>query len=187
MKYLRYIFLKVVLCSMVILSLFASLTAQTRATAARQFDFWAGDWVITEHILNSDGSWLEFPAHNSVRFAVDSLALIEHWEGDIQFFWQGMTSPQHIHGLSVRSYNPKSGHWEIHWMDSNNPFFGKGYAGNFSDSAGVFYFQAPKSPRKSKIVFSAITDTSVHWALSTLLPDSTRWITVWTMDMKRVK
>ena len=56
------------------------------SSAAHAFDFWIGDWRIQQKILRQDGNWLELDAKTSVSPALDGLALVEHWEGSVQFF-----------------------------------------------------------------------------------------------------
>lgn len=108
-------------------------------SGARAFNFWIGEWNIRQEILQQDGTWLELPAHTSVAAALDGSALIEHWSGQVLFFWEGMTEPRAMKGLSVRAYDPQTGKWYIHWMDTRSPRFGSPYAGNFTDGRGVFF------------------------------------------------
>ena len=108
------------------------------APAAREFDFWIGEWAITQRILREDGSWLELPARTSVSRAVDGCAVIEQWRGEVSFFWEGMQRPEPMTGLSVRAYDPRSARWYIHWMDTRSPRFGEPYVGTFSNGRGEF-------------------------------------------------
>lgn len=85
---------------------------------ARAFDFWIGDWQIHQRILREDGTWLGLEAKTSVSPAIDGCALIERWEGEVQFFWEGMQAPEPMKALSVRAYDPRTGQWYIHWMDT---------------------------------------------------------------------
>jgi hypothetical protein len=56
---------------------------------AREFDFWIGDWIIEQKILQQDGSWLKLDATTSVSPDLNGCAIVEHWEGSVQFFWEG--------------------------------------------------------------------------------------------------
>lgn len=78
-------------------------------SGARAFNFWIGEWNIRQEILQQDGTWLELPAHTSVAAALDGSALIEHWSGQVLFFWEGMTEPRAMKGLSVRAYDLQTG------------------------------------------------------------------------------
>ena len=156
---------------------------------ARAFDFWIGDWSIQQKILNQDGTWLQFEAKTSVTPALDGRALIEHWEGSVQFFWEGMQTPQPMQGLSVRSYDAQAGRWHIHWMDSRNPSFGAPYVGGFDEGKGEFFreWETPQGKRLGRITFSDITSSSVHWELAVSSDEGQTWSVLWIMDMEKTK
>ncbi len=157
------------------------------ADPARQFDFWIGTWKIEQKILRKDGSWLRLHATTSVSPAIDSNALVEHWEGDVEFFWEGMNKPEHMSGLSVRAYDKRTDKWYIHWMDSRNPRFGAPYVGAFGDGKGEFYreWESARGKQRGRITFSDITDASVHWDLAVSADEGRTWKTLWIMEMKR--
>lgn len=157
------------------------------SSAAHAFDFWIGDWRIQQKILRQNGTWLELPAKTSVSPVLDGRALIEHWEGSIQFFWEGMQSVEPIKGLSIRSYDYETRKWYVYWMDSRTPNFGIPYVGNFVDGQGEFYreWETPQGKRNGRIIFSDIASDSVHWELAVSSDDGYTWTTIWVMDMDR--
>jgi len=157
------------------------------SSAEHAFDFWVGDWLIRQRILQQDGTWLELTAKTSVSPALDGRALVEHWQGEVEFFWEGMESVEPMKGLSVRSYDSETGQWSIHWMDSRTPSFGTPYAGDFVAGRGEFFreWETPQGKRKGRITFSDITADSVHWDLAVSSDDGHTWATIWVMDMKR--
>lgn len=154
---------------------------------ARAFDFWIGEWDIRQEILRRDGTWIELPAQTSVATSLDGCALIEHWHGRVQFFWEGMQEPQEISGLSVRAYDPETAKWYIHWMDTRTPRFGTPYAGNFADGRGEFFreIETANGRRLGRITFSGIADDSVHWDLAVSADQGKTWRTLWKMAMRR--
>lgn len=154
---------------------------------AREFDFWIGNWNIRQKILRQDGSWLELYAKTSVSPALDGCILIEHWEGNVQFFWEGMQSVEAMKGLSVRSYDPNTGKWFIYWMDSRTPHFGTPYTGNFREGTGEFFseWETPQGQRMGRITFSDMTPDSVHWELAISSDEGQTWSTIWVMEMER--
>jgi hypothetical protein len=158
-----------------------------QAPEARAFDFWIGDWDIQQRILKRDGSWLRLPARTSVTRTLDGCALVEHWQGEVSFFWEGMQAPEPMTGLSVRAYDPQAGKWFIHWMDTRSPRFGAPYAGSFADGRGEFFreLDTPQGPRLGRITFSDITADSVSWALAVSSDEGKTWQTLWTMTMAR--
>lgn len=181
----------VALCGIVAVSCIASpAAAQARACAepaARDFDFWIGDWHIDQSILRQDGTWLELPAQTSVTATLDGCALIERWEGQVMFFWEGMNEPETLSGLSVRAYDPATGQWYIHWMDTRAPRFDKPYVGRFVNGQGVFFrkWETPAGNRIGRVTFDGITPDSVNWALAVSSDDGRSWQTIWTMQMSR--
>ncbi len=154
---------------------------------ARAFDFWLGDWRIEQKILRQDGTWLELDAKTSVSPALDGCALIEHWEGSVQFFWEGMQSVEPMQGLSVRSYDPTARKWNIYWMDSRAPQFGAPYSGNFAEGEGKFFreWETPNGKRMGRITFSDIRPDRVHWELAVSSDEGRNWSILWIMDMSR--
>jgi hypothetical protein len=165
----------------------ASVTtpAACASAEAREFDFWIGDWKIDQRILRADGSWLSLPARTSVSSVLEGCALLERWQGEVQFDWEQMQRPEAMRGLSLRSYDPKQGQWQIHWMDTRHPLFGAPFVGGFRDGRGEF-LRAPASAGdpQTRIVFSDVRAGSVHWELA-ISRDGQKWTTVWTMDMRR--
>lgn len=157
------------------------------SSAAREFDFWIGDWDIRQRILRADGSWLELQAQTSVSPTLDGCALVEQWRGTVQFFWEDMQSPEPMQGLSVRAYDPQAGAWHIYWMDSRAPRFGVPYSGGFDGDRGEFFrlSETPRGERTDRITFSDITPDSVMWELAVSGDGGQTWTTLWTMEMRR--
>jgi hypothetical protein len=154
---------------------------------ARQFDFWIGEWNINQKILQADGRWLKLGATTKVSPALDGCALIEHWEGQVLFFWEGMKEVQQLRGLSVRSFDPKTGKWSIYWMDTRNPRFGV-FEGGFIDGKGEFVRTGTTSdgrPLLSRITFSGISTNAVEWDLAVSSNMGKAWQTLWQMEMRR--
>jgi len=156
-------------------------------SGARAFDFWIGEWDITQKILRQDGSWLELPARTSVTASLDGCALIERWSGEVLFFWEGMERPETMKGLSVRAHDPESNAWNIHWMDTRSPRFGSPYVGTFAAGRGEFFreWETPQGPRVGRITFSEIRKNTVNWALAISTDERRTWQTMWTMAMRR--
>jgi len=161
--------------------------AGCRNPAARAFDFWVGDWDIHQHVLQADGSWREFPAVTSVRADLDGCAIVEHWEGEVLFFWNGMQEPAIIKGLSVRSYDPGSGTWSIYWMDTLSPHFGAPYTGTIKDGRGTFQraWDTPEGHRNGRIAFEAAGQDAVDWTLAISSDEGRTWSDIWKMAMHR--
>jgi Protein of unknown function (DUF1579) len=154
-----------------------------------QFDFWIGDWAIKQKILKADGSWFEADATTKVAPILGGCALVEHWKGDVLFFWEGMEKAEPLQGFSVRAYDPKTKQWVLSWMDSRHPRFGE-FVGGFTDGRGEFFRKSPAKDGKqttTRITFSDITPTSLHWDLAVSSDDGKTWRTLWIMEMTRQK
>lgn len=182
-------------CLVAIVGALSSTTSSSSAQSlarcgeapARAFDFWVGDWNIRQRILREDGTYLEFPAKTSVSLALDGCALIEYWEGEVQFFWEGMEKPEMMKAISVRAYDPRTKKWHIHWMDTRSRHFDTPYVGDFADSGGVFYreWQTPEGARVGRITFSSISRDSVSWSLAVSSDGRQSWTPIWMMEMRR--
>jgi hypothetical protein len=155
---------------------------------ARAFDFWVGKWNIRQQILREDGTYLELPAKTSVSVALDGCALVEHWEGEVQFFWEGMERPELMKAISVRAYDPRTKKWYIHWLDTRRRYFDTPYVGDFADSRGEFYreWSTPQGARVGRITFSNASPDSVSWSLAVSSDGRRSWTTMWMMEMARV-
>lgn len=161
--------------------------ASCETPEARQFDFYIGDWTIEQGIRDAEGGWIELPAETSVARAIDGCALVEHWTGDVQFHWTGMTSPAPLHGLSVRAWDADAGAWNIYWMDSQTPVFSGTYSGQFEDGTGRFYLEreTPNGKRLGRITFTNVTDSSLDWNFALSRDGGESWRVMWTMAMTR--
>jgi hypothetical protein len=169
----------------------AALAPQNPSTCGspegRAFDFWIGDWTIEQKIARQDGTWLALPARTSVAPALGGCALIERWHGDVQFFWEGMNAPEAMEALSVRAFDPQSGKWLIHWMDTRSRRFGAPFSGGFTNGRGEFVSErpTPQGTQLSRITFSNIRRDAVRWELAISSDNGGRWSTIWIMEMRR--
>lgn len=75
----------------------------TTEPAFRQFDFWLGEWAVTDR---SDGS---YAGENRVTKIEGDCAVREEWTGS-----EGGT------GTSLNYYNPVTGKWRQIWVASGN-------------------------------------------------------------------
>lgn len=153
----------------------------------REFDFWIGDWDVTQHILQPDGSWLELPARTQVSASPDGCVLTEHWSGRVQFFWEGMQEPETMWGFSVRRFDPAAHTWAIYWMDQRSPQFQPPHIGGFDNGAGAFYrdFEVDGQPRRTRITFAPPNAGRVDWELAISADNGATWTPLWRMEMRR--
>ena len=152
---------------------------------ARQFDFWIGEWTVTQEIATQDGGWETYQARSTVAPALDVCALVERWEGTVRFYWEGMTEPVSMEGLSVRAPG-EDGSWRIHWMDSRNPTFGAPWVGGFESGEGTFV-RNTGTGAQTRIRFFDVTETSVEWELAVSANAGSTWTPLWKMHFRRVR
>lgn len=115
----------------------AAVPPACNAGEARQFDLWIGEWDIKQQILQADGTWLKSHAKSKVSRALEGCALVEAWEGNVLFFWEGMQRPELLRGMSVRAYDSAKKKWVIYWMDTWHPQFAS-FEGSFENGEGTF-------------------------------------------------
>jgi hypothetical protein len=91
------------LCVLAPLAPGGALPAQAKpacaAAAYRQFDFWVGDWTVTDPRGNVAGT-------NRIERILDGCVLQEHWVGS-----KGGS------GTSLNMWNAAEGRWRQVWMD----------------------------------------------------------------------
>jgi hypothetical protein len=154
----------------------------------RQFDFWLGNWRIEQEIRTADGGSARFAAADQVEAAASGCAVVEHWHGVVQFYWEGMTSPDSLWALSVRSYDAARDVWSIYWLDSRHATFGPPFVGRFDGVRGTFTRRSVRPDGTlslSRIVFDPVNADSVEWRLDVSRGDGTPWTTIWRMHFHR--
>jgi hypothetical protein len=167
----------------------ATSLAECSRPEYHQFDFWIGQWDIKQKILKADGTWFEADAHTNVSPILDNCALMEEWQGDVFFFWEGMQKPERLKGFSVRAFDGKTNQWTISWMDTRHLRFSE-FEGNFHGRRGEFFRKRLNEEKKetiTRITFSDITPASVHWDLAVSTDNGQSWKTLWIMQMTRPK
>lgn len=177
--------------AMTMLTSCATQVAQTPQHCAgaqfREFDFWLGEWEIAQQIRATDGEWLSAPAQTSVAASADGCVVIEHWSGEVEFFWEGMSAPERIWGFSVRRFDPVANSWSIYWMDQRRPEFEAPYVGGFTGGEGAFYreVEAPDGARTLRITFAQVAEGGVDWELAVSADHGASWTPLWRMAMRR--
>jgi hypothetical protein len=150
-----------------------------------EFDFWIGEWNIEQEILNKDGTYSKLAATNSVKKELSGCAIIENWEGDVLFFWEGMSKPEKILGYSIRTFNSADSTWSIYWMDTRTKTLSEPFVGKFSNQIGEFFRE--NEGGRSKIIFSDINQKIVLWELLLFDKNSHNWVSIWKMKFHKKK
>ena len=169
---------------LLMLSLLASSAIAEDLTAVHDFDFLFGDWQVHHRRLKTrlanSTEWIEFDGTQSTRPALGGA-------GNVSENWFDMPGGAY-RGVSVRSFDAKSGQWAIWWLDGRDPVHSldPSLKGRF-EGAGTFYADDTFNgrPLRVRYIWSQITPTSAHWEQA-FSPDGGRtWETNWVSDFKR--
>ncbi|TJY58827.1 DUF1579 domain-containing protein [Sinimarinibacterium sp. CAU 1509] len=128
----------------------------------RQFDFWAGEWDVTDPAGKTVG-------HNRIDAILDGCALQESWTGSSGF-----------RGHSFNLYDRSRSVWHQTWVDSSGTLLL--LEGGLQDGAmvleGTRHSRERNAPVRDRITWTPNADGSVrqHWQSS--LDDGKTWQTV---------
>src|SRR5258705_609180 len=137
--------------------------AAANLTGLHDFDLRIGEWRahhrrLKERLADSH-EWVEFDGTCSFRLLMDGWANMD----DNVFNMPGGV----YRGVTLRSYDPKSGQWAIWWLDGRNPFgdLDPPVKGRFVNGVGTFYADDTLrgKPIRVRFLWSHITPTSAHW------------------------
>src|ERR1700693_4581169 len=101
------------------------------------FDFLIGRWQVHHRRLNerpaNSHEWMEFEGTLTTRQLMDGRANM----GDNVFKMPG----GEVRGVSLRSYDPRTGQWAVWWLDGGNPSgnLDPPIKGKFENGVGTFY------------------------------------------------
>ena len=160
-------------------------TTPAKRDGQHDFDFEIGSWKIhLKRLMNpltSSTTWVEFDGTSVTRKLWDGHANIEEFNVD---------SPTgHIQGLTLRTYNPESGQWSLHWANSKDGILGPPTIGEFKNGVGEFYDQEKYNGRTILVryIWSKITPNSAHFEQSFSDDGGKTWEVNWITDQTREK
>jgi hypothetical protein len=157
-----------------------------KLSGLHDFDFLIGKWQVHHRLLKeslaNSHEWNEFEGTLTTRQMMDGWVNM----GDNVFKKQAGD----VRGVSLRSYDPKTGQWAVWWLDGRNPSanLDPPIKGRFENGVGTFYSDDTLrgKPVRLRITWSHITSTSARWEQA-LSPDGGRtWETNWISDFQRV-
>ena len=129
------------------------------ATEYRQFDFWLGEWEVTNNGQVS--------GKNKITVILNGCVLLEEWQGQ-----SGYT------GKSFNRYDATTGKWQQHWVDSQGAELR--LEGGIVDGKMVLSGEALQNDEKiiNRITWTPNEDGSVrqHWESSK--DDGESWTTL---------
>jgi len=154
-------------------------------TGLHDFDLRTGEWRAHHRRLKErladNHVWEQFDGTCSFRLLMDGLANMD----DNVFDMPAGT----YRGVTLRSYDPKSGQWAIWWLDGRNPFgdLDPPVKGRFENGVGTFYADDTLrgKPIRVRFIWSHITATSAHWEQAFSPDGGKTWETNWLTDFRR--
>jgi hypothetical protein len=140
--------------------------------AARQFDFWVGEWDCSW----SDESGLH-SGTNSVYLDLGDAVVVESFDGRPSLEFQG---------LSFSVYDRTAGCWRQTWVDSEGSYLD--FAGSFEN--GVMELrrtgEVDGAPWLFRMRWENIERDSLDWSYERSDDDGDSWTTLWAIAYSRV-
>lgn len=138
------------------------------ADAARQFDFWIGDWDVT---------WGDDQhGRNHVEAILDGKVLLEQFDG-------APATP--LRGMSVSVYRPHPGEWRQTWVDNQGSFWS--FVGGFADGRMTLQTDDVRDgrPVRLRMVWYAITADALEWNWERSDDGGQTWQVLWHLHYTR--
>lgn len=157
---------------------------RTDHTQSSDFDFFMGRWRVRhrrlEQRLARCTDWVEFQGASTARKILGGFGNLD--ENDID-----LPGDPYV-GVTLRTYDPKTGNWAIHWFDSRTPGnLDPPMIGRFEGGVGIFHanhtFQ--DKPIQVRFIWSQITPISCRWEQAFSDDGGESWETNWIMDFSR--
>lgn len=151
--------------------------------AERQFDFWVGEWNVTNRFLQDDGTWVDAgSARNQVFPVLGGRAVMELWDGTIY-------GGRRLVGFSVRYYDAESESWRLvlNWPQPDSPTFFE-LDGRFRHGRGEFFRSFEDSTGtdvRVRYTFSDISPERFRWDQALSRDGGQTWTTSWIMEFSR--
>jgi hypothetical protein len=149
------------------------------------FDFLVGRWTTHHRVLKErlagSHEWVEFDGTYDFRQVMNGCGNV----GDNLF----QRPDGAFRGVSLRSYDRKTGQWSVWWLDGRNPSanLDPPTKGHFENGTGTFYSDdmLRGNPIRVRLTWHH-TSTSVHWEQAFSSDGGKTWETNWVTEFHRV-
>jgi hypothetical protein len=148
------------------------------------FDFEFGSWKAQikrlRNPLTGSSDWIEYEGTSVVRTV---------WDGKANLGELEVEGPAgRIEGLSLRTYNPETGQWHIHWANSGDGLLGPPMVGGFENGIGEFYNQEFLNGRAIyvRFIFSDLAPDSFSIEQAFSADGGKTWETNWIATFEKV-
>jgi hypothetical protein len=150
------------------------------------FDFLIGRWQVHHRRLNerlaNSHEWVEFEGTLSTRQLMDGWANM----GDNLFKMPG----GEVRGVSLRSYDPRTGQWAVWWLDGGNPSgnLDPPIKGKFEKGVGTFYADDTLRGKtiRVRVTWSHLTASSARREQAFSPDGGKTWETNWVTEFRRI-
>jgi hypothetical protein len=150
------------------------------------FDLRAGCWNFHNHVLRerlaNSHDWFDYDAFQHLWITMGGYGNMDDNE---------LHRPDGTYyGVTVRTYDPKTGTWSIWWYDGRNPTdLDPPVKGRFKDGVGTFFADDTLrgKPIKVRFTWSGITATAAHWEQAFSGDGGKTWETNWTADFSKIE
>jgi hypothetical protein len=165
----------------------APVDAAPNLEGLHDFDLRVGHWQahhrrLKERLANSH-QWIEFDGTQNEWPLMDGHANVD----ENVFNMPGGA----YRGVTLRSYDSKSGQWAIWWLDGRDPFgeLDPPVKGRFEHGVGTFYADDTLrgKPVRVRFIWSQITATSAHWEQAFSADAGKTWEINWVTDFRKVQ
>jgi hypothetical protein len=149
------------------------------------FDLRAGCWSIHNHVLKErladNHEWFDYDGTQRLWITMGGYGNVDDTK---------LSKPEgSYYGVTVRTYDPKSGVWSIWWYDGRDPSgdLDPPVKGRFKDGVGTFYSDdiLRGKPIKVRFTWSGITTSAAHWEQAFSGDGGKTWETNWTADFSK--
>jgi hypothetical protein len=149
-------------------------------TAAHDFDFNTGDWVVTNRKLTVRGvgsqDWEVFTSYETAQVLMGGMVSIDESDFPTKGF----------RGMTFRLYEPAKDEWSIYWISTADGVLQPPVRGRFKDGK-VRAGDDMDGERPVKVLFDwSGTDTQTpRWSQAFSYDDGQTWETNWVMEFAR--
>ena len=150
------------------------------------FDFLIGKWKVQnrklKERLNECQEWIEFPSELHIRKVLAGLGNVETYTAEFD--------GKPFGGLAIRTFNPQTRLWSIHWIDSNNPWMDEHpVTGSFENGIGEFYAKDVFNGKDITVIYKWDATDPEHpvWTQAFSEDEGESWEWNWEMKVIRIE
>ena len=132
---------------------------------------------LAHRLLDSGSQWEEFPGVSHAS---------RHFGGNANFD-EIIFPTKGFSGLTLRLYNPDTGHWSLYWASKRTGTLFPPVTGAFKDGIGEFFGEDAYNdvPILARFRWTDITAGSAHWEQAFSTDGGQTWLDNWFMDATR--